>query len=417
MATALVVGNMIGSGTFLLPSSLAPFGAASLLGWAVTVAGALLLAGVYARLGRRYPRTGGPYTYSRLAFGELAGFATAWLYWVSIWAGNAAIAVAFAGSLGGLVPALSDGPLSAAITALIAVWLCTAINLSGLRSAGWVQVVTTALKLAPLLLMAVLGAWWLDAGSFGNFNRSGEPPMSVATATAALTLWAMLGLECATVPADDVRDAERTVPRATLIGTALAAGATVLACTVVIGLVPAARLADAGAPFALAAGHLWGPAAGLAFAAAGAIACFGALNGWTLMQGQIPMAAARDGVLPARLARCNANGTPAFAIVLSSCITSVLVIANASGSLVTLFTWAILLSTASVLAPYVLNALALVKLEGARSRPMALVGVLATLFGLWALVGTGPRSVLWGAVLLLAGLPIFAYMVRRRRDV
>lgn len=415
MATALVAGNMIGSGTFLLPSSLAPFGAASLLGWAVTVTGALLLAAVYARLGQRYPRTGGPYTYSRLAFGELAGFATAWLYWVSIWSGNAAIAVAFAGNLGGLVPAVSDNPASAAITALIGVWLCTAFNLAGLRSAGWVQVITTVLKLAPLLLIAVVGAWWLDTDTFGTFNRAGEPLMSVATATAALTLWAMLGLECATVPADDVRDAGRTVPRATLIGTALAALATVLACTVVIGLVPGRTLAGAGAPFALAASHLWGPGAGLVFAAAAAIACFGALNGWTLMQGQIPMAAARDGVLPARLAQCNANGTPAFAIVLSSCITSVLVIANASGSLVALFTWAILLSTAAVLVPYLLNALALVKLEGVRSRLMALVGVLAAVFGLWALVGTGLHSVLWGAVLLVAGLPIYGYLNLRRR--
>lgn len=415
MATALVVGNMIGSGVFLLPSSLAPFGAASLLGWGLSVTGALLLAGIYAHLGRHYPRTGGPYTYSRLAFGELAGFATAWLYWVSIWCGNAAIAVAFASYAGGLVPALTATPVRGAITALAAVWLCTAFNLAGLRSAGWVQLVTTVGKLLPLFAIAVVGAWWLDPGDYGTFNRSGEPLLGVATATAALTMWAMLGIECATIPAEDVSDADRNVPRATLLGTVLAAGVTVLACTVVIGLLPGNSAGESGAPFAEAAAILWGPGAGKFFAAAAAVACFGALNGWTLMQGQIPMAAARDGVLPAPLARRNRHGTPAVALVFSSTVTTVLVIANFQDTLVALFTWAILLSTAAVLVPYLLNALAFLKLGGGRSPGKAAAGVLACGFSLWALIGTGTASLFWGAVLLVAGLPVYIVMRARRQ--
>lgn len=413
MATALVVGNMIGSGVFLLPSSLAPFGAASLLGWGLSVAGALLLAGVYAHLGRHYPRTGGPYTYSRLAFGEFAGFATAWLYWMSLWSGNAAIAVAFASYAGGLLPALTATPVRGAATALAAVWLCTAFNLMGLRSAGWVQVITTIGKLVPLFLIALVGLWWLDPGDYGSFNRSGEPLLNVATATAALTLWAMLGVECATVPADDVEDAERTVPRATLFGTALAASVTVLACTVVVGLLPGNAAGESGAPFAEAATILWGPAAGTAFGAAAAVACFGALNGWTLMQGQIPMAAARDGVLPASLARCNRRGAPIIALVFSSSVTTLLVIANFQDTLVALFTWAILLSTASVLVPYLLNALAFLRLGGAKSAPLTVVGVLACGFSVWALIGTGTDSLFWGGVLLLAGLPVYRAMRKR----
>lgn len=414
MATALVVGNMIGSGVFLLPSSLAPFGAASLLGWGLSVTGALLLATIYAYLGRRHPRTGGPYTYSRLAFGEFAGFATAWLYWVSIWAGNAAIAVAFASYLGGLAPALTATPVRGAATALAAVWLCTAFNLAGLRSAGWVQVITTIGKLVPLFAIALVGLWWLDPGDFGNFNRSGEPLLSVATATAALTLWALLGIECATIPAEDVRDAERTVPRATLFGTALAAGITVLACTVVIGLLPGNATGESGAPFAEAAGIIWGPVAGTIFAAAAAVACFGALNGWTLIQGQIPMAAARDGLLPQALARRNRHGAPSTALIFSSSVTTVLVVANYQDTLVALFTWAILLATASVLVPYLLNSLAFVKLAGGKSPWLAAIGVLACAFSVWALAGTGPESLLWGSALLLAGLPVYWFM--RRRD-
>src|SRR6476619_7261154 len=110
-AIALVVGSMIGSGVFLLPASLAPYGASSLLGWGVTLLGAMLLALTFSRLGRRWPQTGGPYTFAREGFGDATGFAVAWSYWVSVWCGTSAIAVAFAGSAGALWPALTATPL------------------------------------------------------------------------------------------------------------------------------------------------------------------------------------------------------------------------------------------------------------------------------------------------------------------
>ena len=90
-AVALVLGNMIGSGVFLLPASLAPYGGLSLAGWIVSATGSVLLALVFARLGRRDPAAGGPYAYTRRSFGDLAGFLVAWGYWISSWATNAAI--------------------------------------------------------------------------------------------------------------------------------------------------------------------------------------------------------------------------------------------------------------------------------------------------------------------------------------
>src|SRR5829696_9196952 len=115
MATALVVGNMIGSGVFLLPSSLAAYGGISIVAWLLTTAGAVLLALVFARLGRAYPRTGGPYAYSRKAFGDFVGFQTAWGYWIAAWAGNAAIAVAFVAYLTVFWDELATNNLLAAI--------------------------------------------------------------------------------------------------------------------------------------------------------------------------------------------------------------------------------------------------------------------------------------------------------------
>ena len=96
-ATALVVGNMIGSGLFLLPSSLAPYGAASALGWSISAVGALLLAAVFARLGQLRPAaSGGPYAFAQAAFGDGVGFIVAWCYWISIWSAVPAIARAAA---------------------------------------------------------------------------------------------------------------------------------------------------------------------------------------------------------------------------------------------------------------------------------------------------------------------------------
>ena len=192
-ASALVIGNVIGSGAFLLPASLAPYGAASLLGWGVSAAGALLLALVFARLAALHPRSGGPYAYAHLAFGDAVGFAVAWCYWVAIWCANAAIAVAFAGSLGALWPPSTATPLRAAVCALAALWLCTAFNLRGLRTASGVQAVTTVLKALPLLLVGVLGLASLQRANFVPFNPSGLPLLDVTAATTALTLWALLG--------------------------------------------------------------------------------------------------------------------------------------------------------------------------------------------------------------------------------
>src|SRR6266545_8279586 len=151
MATALVVGNMIGSGVFLLPSSLAKYGGISIVAWVLTAAGAVLLALVFARLGRAYPQTGGPYAYSRRAFGDFVGFQTAWGYWIAIWAGNAAIAVAFVSYLSRFWDGLATNSLLAAVAAI---WLLTWVNALGVRQGGLVQAATTVLKLVPLLAIA-----------------------------------------------------------------------------------------------------------------------------------------------------------------------------------------------------------------------------------------------------------------------
>ena len=410
-ATALVVGSMIGSGTFLLPATLAPYGAATLVGWAITLCGALLLAVTFARLARRWPQTGGPYVFARNAFGELPGFVVAWSYWISMWCAIAAIAVAFAGSVGAIFPSLTATPVRAAGCGLAALWLCAGVNLAGLREAGRLQLLTTVLKVVPLLLFGLVALWFVDARHYVPFNPSGESLGSVAAATVALTLWAMIGLEAATVPAGSVDDAPRTVARATVAGTAIAGIATVLACTTVLGLLPADVLARSSAPMADAAAALWGPAAGVLLAVVLAVSCVGALTGWPLLAAQLPLAAARDGVLPRAFARENARGAPAFGVIVSCLLASVLVISNYNRSLVDLFKFSVLLSTAATLLPYLAGAAAWLWRGDGRGSRLAAAGALA--FSLYALGGIGTEALLWGAGLVVAGLPIY-FGLRRR---
>ena len=412
MAIALVVGSMIGSGVFMLPATLAPYGAASLLGWGLTLGGALLLALVYAWLARSITSNGGAYAYVRAAHGDLPGFVVAWSYWTCNWTGNAALSVAFAGSLGAVWPGAVATPARAALCALSALWVCTAVNLSGLREAGRLQMATTLLKLVPLVLFGVLGLAYVEGGNFVPFNPSGQPMLQVTTAVAALTLWAFLGLEAATVPSAAIRDPERNVPRATLIGMLIAGGATILTCTVVLGLLPADVLATSSAPMADAASRIWGSGAGVAVGVVATVSVFGALNGWVLLQAQTPLSAARDGLFPRAFAAVDARGTPWLGLVLSTTLASALVAANYTRSLVGLVQYSILLSTAAALLPYAMTAVAWWKLNPGSSLATRLVAIGAFAYSVWALIGTGGESLAWGGVLLLAGLPVYLWQRR-----
>ncbi len=413
-AIALVVGSMIGSGVFLLPAALASFGAASLLGWGLTLCGALLLALVYAWLAQRTRHPGGAYAYARNAFGDGAGFLVAWSYWICTWVGNAALAVAFAGSLGAVWPAATATPLRGACAALAALGFCTVVNLAGVRQAGRVQLLATLLKIVPLVLFGVLGLTYLHAGAYVPFNPSGKPLLGVTTTVAALTLWAFIGLEAATVSTAVIRDPERNVPRATVIGMLIAGLATMLACTVVIGLLPTDLLQKSTAPMALAASRLWGDWAGVGIGVVATISCFGALNGWVLLQAQTPLAAANDGLFPKLFARVDRHGTPWFGLTVSSALAGALVLANFSKTLVGLFTFSILLSTAAALLPYAVSVLAWLWVDRAAATGRKLIATGALVYSLWALWGTGTESLLYAGALLLAGLPIYLWMLYTR---
>ncbi|MEV5408796.1 amino acid permease [Thermopolyspora sp. NPDC052614] len=423
MATALVVGNMIGSGVFLLPASLAAFGGTSLVAWAVTSAGALLLALVFARLARAYPRTGGPYAYVRRAFGDFLGFQTAWGYWIAVWVGNAAIAVAFVGYLAYFWPDLGGTAPLAAGTALAAIWLLTAINVRGVRHGGWVQAVTTVAKLVPLVGLAVAAPFFADVADFTPFNPTEQSAFGAVTAAATLTLWAFIGIESATVPAEDVEEPERTIPRATIIGTAATAVIYILGTVAVFAAIPRDVLADSTAPFADAAAAMFGDWAGTAVAVGAIVSAFGALNGWILLQGQVPLAAARDGLFPAMFAKLTRRGTPAVGLVVSSVLVTGLLLLNYNAGLVEQFNFVILLATLTTLIPYAYSAAAQLMLlvtdrerfSGRRLALDATIALVAFVYALWTIAGSGYEVVYKGTLLLIGGIPVYVWLKYRER--
>ncbi len=408
-AIALVVGSMIGSGVFLLPATLASYGAASLLGWGLTLFGALLLAIVYSWLAKKITRTGGSYAYAHEAFGPGAGFFVAWSNWISMWCGNAALAVAFAGSFGAVFPQATITPLRGAISALLALWFCTIVNIAGVREAGRMQLITTLLKIVPLILFGVLGMAYIQADSYQPFNPSGQSLFAVSTMTAAITLWAFLGFEAATIPSASINDPERTVPRATIVGMLIAGVATMLTCTVVIGLLPSEVLVKSAAPMADAATRLWGTSAGLAIGIIATISCFGALNGWVLLQAQVPLAAANDKLFPSIFAKVDKRNTPIAGLLISTSLATIIVLSNYTQSLIQLFAFSILLSTAAALLPYAVSVAGWIKMnQKARPFKLAIAG-LALIYAVWALQGTGSEALIWGAGLLLAGVPVYLW--------
>ncbi len=417
MSTSLVIGNMIGAGVFLMPAALAAYGGISVLGWVFSAAGALLLATVFSRLSKLVPgQNGGPYVYTRAGLGDFAGFLVAWGYWISIWTSNAAIAVAFVSALSVFFPILEHNALAAVLLGLGTIWLLTWVNSRGVRESGKVQVIATLLKLIPLLLVIIGGLFFFNLDNFIPFNSSGKTTMGVIAITVTMTLYAFLGIESATVPAGNVENPEKTIPKATMLGTAATTLVYILSTVVIMGMIPMEVLAQSPAPFADAMEIIAGDWGRNVVAAGVAIAAFGALNGWILIQGQVAMATAKDNLFPRIFKKENKNGVPFLGLVIGGVLTSVVMWLNYTDGLVEQFRFAILLTTLCALIPYLFTTAAYLlivigkKFPGQNWFPIVGVGSLAFLYALWAIYGAGEKAVFWGFLLLLAGIPIYVWM-------
>lgn len=425
MSIALVIGSMIGTAIFMLPANLAPFGINTVYSWVISGVGAVFLALIFSALGRAFPDAEGPYAYTRMAFGDLVAFIVAWGYWVSLWVFNAAIATGATAYLGSLLPWVSGSTTASAITTLSFLWILTAVNIIGVRTAGGVQVATTALKLIPLVAVVGLLGWLLLKRSpmvVQSELLQTSFRMDSLTSAATLTLAAMVGLESASVMSKRVRNPERNVPLATLVGTIITAFIYITTCTTVMLLIPAAQLVDSSAPFSDLARIAWGDAAAYWISLFVVISALGCLNAGILMQGELPLHMARNGSFPAVFARESRRGTPVASLCIGSVLATLLVLLNFQKSMVDIYSFMLLLATTATLVLYLMCSLAVLvllrrgKLPAYRrgSTGLALVGIVAALFSLWSFVGAGKEAVIYGVVLLAAAVPVF-FLMRRMR--
>ncbi len=370
-AVALIVGSIIGVGIFNLPTSLASYGPISLVSMGLTTIGALVLAVLFASLSRRLPADGGPYAYSRTAFGNPLGFVNAWSYWITAWAGNAAIAVGWVLYVEEFINK-GHNKFYSVLLVLVGLWIPAVINLSGVKNMGAVQVCTTVLKFAALLFMSTVGLFYIKSDNFTPWNVSGESTVAAIGGGMAIALFSYLGVEVAAVAAAKVRDPDRNIPRATILGTLATAVVYMLSLTAVFGIVSTDKLAKANAPFSVAMNTMFGGTwTGHVMAIAVIISGFGALNGWTMICAEMPLAAAKDGLFPQRFKTISKSGVPAFGVIASTVLASIAMIINYLGSGgETVFTTLVLMTGITAAIPYAFSALAQIKWRLADQRAM-----------------------------------------------
>ncbi len=421
-STSLVVGNMIGAGVFMMPATLSSFGGISLIGWVCSAIGAFLIAKVFAHLSKMLPAAdGGPYAYSQKGLGDFAGFLVAWGYLVSVWCTNAAITVSFISALSTFVPALATNPYLAIGTGLATIWFLSWINSLGVLTSGILQLVTTILKIVPIVLIGVVGLFYIHWSNFLPFNSSGTSSIAAITATTTLTFFAFLGIECATIPSGSVANSASTVAKATTLGTLIATVVYILSTVSIMGMIPVAELKHSVTPFADAAVLIWGQGAKYWVSAGVAISAFGALNGYILIQGQLPYAVAKDQLFPQIFIRKNSKGVPVFGIVISSIFVSVFMAMNYTKGLVEQFQFLILLTTSTIIIPYIFCTASylLIRLRMPEATKNIFTGAillaaLTFIFCIWIMLGLGQETVFWGFVLTMSSVPIYVFAIWKR---
>lgn len=420
-STALVMGSIIGVGIFSLPYAIASYGPISLVAMGLATVGAVALALMFAVLSRRIPAEGGPYGYARAAFGNGIGFSQAWLYWITAWAGNAAIAVGWVFYVEKFVNK-GGSTAGSIVIALVGLWIPAAVNLTGVRNMGVFQVWTTVLKFVPLALMASIGLLFIKSANFTPWNTSGETNLSAIGGAMAICLFSYLGVETAAVAAGKVRDPARNVPRSTIYGTLASAVVYVLSLVAVFGILPATALAQDSnkASYSAAADSIAGGTwLGYLVAIAVVVSGIGALNGWTMICAEMPLAAAKDGLFPRSFGSLSSRGVPMFGIISSTVLASVAVVISYLGSSgATVFTTLVLMTGITAAIPYAASALAQLRWRVQDRRKghtqhfaldvgVAVVSLVMSLAFVWYSRNTGASwYVVWGPFLMAGGAAI-----------
>jgi arginine:agmatine antiporter len=412
LATIVVAGNMIGSGVFLLPATLATVGSLTVLGWVIGSIGALALALLFARLASRKPMDGGPATYAYDAFGKFWGSQSSLWYWAACIIGNVAIATAASSYLADFFN-IGLSPLLGAMFTLVLLWLVTVVNLVSPRFVGQFDSLLLVAGLIPLLLVVSVGWIAFDAAQFReSWNVSGEPLYKALPNSLALVFWAFTGLESASVVTAVVKDPERNVPIATIAGVLIAALIYIAASIVIFGLAPASEIAASNAPFALAAAKVMGPVAGPLVAMCGGLKALGTLAGWVLMSAQVSRAAADRGLLPQAFSRTMYGDTPVIGLIIAGLLGTALIVLTIAPTLNKQFGYLAEASTLFALLTYLGACAAAIRYRVRGELSLALIGGAFCVF----VIGWSTPPVLYATLICLALFALLYVPLSRRKD-
>ncbi|MDG2536918.1 amino acid permease [Dyella jiangningensis] len=418
-ASSLVVANMVGTGLFLLPSSLANVGSVSILGWVVAAIGASALGLVFAHLAMVEPKAGGPYAYARDHVGRFPAFQTNLLYWFANVIGNVAIAVSVTGYLAIFFPSLKHPWVANACTAAI-IWLFVWVNTRDAKLVGGFTTVSTIAGIVPIAFVGLFGWFWFQPQVFmESWNPGGVPLHSAIERSASIALWAFLGVESAAVSAGVIENPKRNVPLATIIGLLISTVIYISCCTVLMGVIPGKELRISGAPFAEAARMMLGPWAAIGISLAAILKAAGSLVGWILIVAQSAQAAANDGMFPARFAQTNRHGMPVQNLVITGLMMMVMLLVSTSPDVATQFAHITDATVILMSVPYIYSVVAMWRLNrtlGMTSGKMQLfivVGLVACLYCLSVVLGQSAELDRKALLVLLISTPLFALIKRR----
>lgn len=420
-ATAIVVGNMIGSGIFTAPQSLAQAAnpLTTILAWIITGIGSLLLALSFANLGSKYPETGGPIVYTQKAFGEFTGFLVAWTFWIGSWIGNAAIITAIMRYLTYFFPIFSTNNALSFIVASAFLWIVTLINLSGVKKAGIIGQVTTMLKLAVILVFVVIAVYGFNPEYLTTYSSTDVQGLGTLPSAIAVTLWSFVGLESAAISAGEIKNPEKNIKRSTLLGTILASIIYIILSILSMGGLSQEALALSDAPLADIINNITGQTWGGTFISLGIIiSAAGAASGWILTTARAAYAAGEDGLFPKFFSKIHPkHKTPINALIISSLCTNLLLILNYVSNLTEAFNFMINLATLSFIPAYAFSACAEIMLTYKEGKKLSLIqflkhsffSLLAFFYAVYIIYGSGSESAMWVFILMLIGIPFYAY--------
>ncbi|WP_145475977.1 arginine/agmatine antiporter [Yersinia similis] len=415
--TLMVAGNIMGSGVFLLPANLAATGGIAIWGWLVTIIGALALSMVYAKMSSLDDSPGGSYAYARRAFGPFLGYQTNVLYWLACWIGNIAMVVIGVGYLSYFFPILKE-PMVLTITCVVFLWIFVGLNIIGPKMITRVQAVATSLALIPIVGIALFGWFWFKGETYmAAWNVSGLGTVGAIQSTLNVTLWSFIGVETASVAAGVVKNPKRNVPIATVGGVLIAAVCYVLSSSAIMGMIPNAELRLSASPFGDAARLALGDTAGAVVSLCAAAGCLGSLGGWTLVAGQTAKAAADDGLFPPIFGKVNKAGTPVAGLLILGVLMTIFQISSISPNAAKEFGLVSSVSVIFTLVPYLYTCSALLLVGhghlGTQVKTYVGITLIAFVYCIWAVVGSGAKEVMWSFVTLMVITALYTFNYNR----